>query len=80
MYSDGSHKAEQRLEAIKMIDEVLPNIYRIEVPLPRNPLRAINSYVIKGDDRALIVDTGMNREECVVNQRNGTLFEPNTLV
>lgn len=48
-----------------MMKELLPDIYRIEVPLPRNPLRAINSYVIRGRDRFLIIDTGMNRPECV---------------
>ena len=47
-----------------MIEEILPNLYKIEVPLPRNPLQIINSYVIKGDGRFLIIDTGMNREEC----------------
>ncbi len=47
-----------------MIDEILPGVYRIELPLPRNPLKAINSYLIKGPGRNLMVDTGMNREEC----------------
>lgn len=47
-----------------MIEEVLPDLYTIEVPLPRNPLRALNSYVIKGDGRFLVIDTGMNRDEC----------------
>ena len=48
-----------------MIEEVLPYIYRIEVPLPRNPLKAVNSYVIKEEGRSLIIDTGMNRKECM---------------
>lgn len=48
-----------------MPEEVYPDIHRIEVPLPRNPLRAINSYVVRGDDRFLVVDTGMNRPECL---------------
>jgi len=48
-----------------MIEEILPNLYKIEVPLPQNPLRAINSYVIKAQGQALIIDTGMNREECM---------------
>jgi glyoxylase-like metal-dependent hydrolase (beta-lactamase superfamily II) len=48
-----------------MIDEIAVNLYRIEVPLPKNPLRSINSYVIKDSDRNLIIDTGMNREECL---------------
>jgi len=47
-----------------MVEEILPNLYRIVVPLPRNPLKELNSYVIKAPRRTLIIDTGMNREEC----------------
>jgi len=47
-----------------MIEKILPDLYRIEVPLPQNPLQAINSYVIKDEGRTLIIDTGMNRPEC----------------
>ncbi len=47
-----------------MIDEVWPKIFRMEIPLPGNPLKAINSYIIKGEDRFLMIDTGMNRPEC----------------
>ena len=47
-----------------MTEEILTNLYRIEVPLPRNPLKALNSYIIKADGKSLIIDTGMNREEC----------------
>ncbi len=46
------------------MEEVLPQLFRIEVPLPRNPLKATNSYVIRGE-RNLVVDTGMNRKECM---------------
>jgi len=48
-----------------MIHEVAPDIHRIEVPLPRNPLRAINAYLVRGADRCLMIDTGMNRPECL---------------
>jgi glyoxylase-like metal-dependent hydrolase (beta-lactamase superfamily II) len=48
-----------------MIEEVWPNIFRTEIPLPANPLKAINSYVVKGGDKFLIIDTGMNRPECL---------------
>lgn len=48
-----------------MFTEILPNIYRIEVPLPRNPLKAVNSYLIKAHGQSLIIDTGMNRMECL---------------
>lgn len=47
-----------------MSEEVGAGIYRTEIPLRGNPLRAINSYLIRGDDRWLMIDTGMNRPEC----------------
>ncbi len=48
-----------------MIEEILPNLYRIEIPLPGSPLKALNSYLIKAPGRFLLIDTGMNREECM---------------
>lgn len=54
-----------------MIEEILPNLYRIEIPLPKNPLKALNSYVIKAPGRNLIIDTGMNREECARAMHSG---------
>ena len=48
-----------------MFEEILPDLYRIEVPLPGSPLKATNSYVIKGTERSLIIDTGWNREDCM---------------
>ncbi len=47
-----------------VIEEIRPDLFRVEVPLPRNPLKATNSYIIKCDRRNLVIDTGMNREEC----------------
>jgi len=47
-----------------MIEQVLPGVYKIEIPLPQNPLKATNSYYIKGKDRNLLIDTGFNRPEC----------------
>jgi len=48
-----------------MIEEIVPNMYRIEIPLHGSPLKWLNSYIVKGDDRHLIIDTGFNREECL---------------
>lgn len=45
--------------------EILPNLYRIRIPLPKNPLRTLNSYAIKGPERNLIIDTGWNQQECL---------------
>lgn len=47
-----------------VVEQILPNLFRLEIPLPGNPLRSVNSYVIKGYDRNLIIDTGLNRNEC----------------
>lgn len=46
-----------------MPQEIRKNLYKIEIPLPQTPLKALNCYVIKGP-RTLIIDTGFNREEC----------------
>jgi glyoxylase-like metal-dependent hydrolase (beta-lactamase superfamily II) len=54
-----------------MIEEVGTHVYKIEIPLPESPLKSINSYLIKGQDRNLIVDTGMNREECLSAMMSG---------
>jgi len=47
-----------------MSDEIGVGIFRTEIPLPGNPLRSINSYLIRGDGRWLMIDTGMGRAEC----------------
>ncbi len=41
-----------------------PEIWRIDVPLPENPLRNLNSYVVRSNGHALVIDTGFNRSEC----------------
>lgn len=43
-----------------MLTELLPNLFRIEVPLPGTPLKALNAYFLKGTDRHLLIDTGFN--------------------
>lgn len=46
------------------MEELYPGLFRVRVPIPNNPLKELNSYVIKGENRNLIIDTGMNRIEC----------------
>lgn len=48
-----------------MIEEIRPNLFRNEIPLPKNPLKYLNSYVVRAADRNLIIDTGLNRKECL---------------
>ena len=47
-----------------MTKEIFKNIYLIEVPLPNNPLKNLNSYFIRGEKRNLLVDTGFNSDIC----------------
>ncbi len=51
--------------------EIRPGLHVIEVPLPGSPLKSINSYVIRGDFRNLVIDTGMRRPECDEAIRRG---------
>lgn len=41
-----------------MYTHIEGNIYSIFVPLPDNPLRNLNAYLIKDDKRSLLIDTG----------------------
>lgn len=54
-----------------MVEQLLPNLYLIRIPLPGSPLGWVNSYVIKGLDRNLIIDTGLNRRECLEAMQAG---------
>jgi len=54
-----------------MTEELLPNLFRIKIPLPENPLKYLNSYVIMGSERNLIIDTGLNRKECLDAMHTG---------
>lgn len=47
-----------------MPEQVLNDIYRIPVPLPGNPLKELNAYLIKGRERDLLIDTGFRQPEC----------------
>lgn len=47
-----------------MAEQLYPGLYRIHIPLPESPLKYLNSYVIKGGDRNLVIDTGLNRDVC----------------
>lgn len=54
-----------------MIQEIADSLYRVEIPLPKNPLRSLNSYVIKSRDRHLIIDTGFDLPECFEAMKEG---------
>jgi len=46
------------------IEQILDSIYKIEIPLPRNPLKSVNDYLIKDGRKSILIDTAMNMQEC----------------
>lgn len=52
-------------------EEILPQLHVIKIPLPQSPLKALNSYVITSPERALVVDTGFSRSECLAAFEQG---------
>jgi glyoxylase-like metal-dependent hydrolase (beta-lactamase superfamily II) len=60
-----------QVEDYAMTDEIRKDLFRIEVPLPNNPLRSVNCYAIRGGDRSLIIDTALNRPECLQTIEQG---------
>lgn len=48
-----------------MVEEVYPSIFRMQIPIPRSPLKATNAYVIKGTERTLLIDSGQNCVEAL---------------
>lgn len=53
-----------------MIEKIAEGLYRIEIPLPKNPLKLLNSYVITGS-KFLIIDTGFNLDACYEEMLRG---------
>lgn len=49
-----------------MVEKIFasPEIYKIYVPIPDNPLKWLNSYVVMTGDKPVVIDTGFNRVEC----------------
>ena len=43
--------------------EVLPRIYCLQLPMGDFPPKSVNSYLIKGDNGCLLIDTGWDTEE-----------------
>ncbi len=54
-----------------MIGGMMDRFYRIEVPLPNDPLKELNSCVIKRTERNLIIETGFNRTVCLEAMQEG---------
>lgn len=47
-----------------MFPEISPNIFHLTIPMPHNPLKYLNAYLLRGSNRNCLIDTGFNREVC----------------
>ena len=54
-----------------MIEELKPNLFRIEIPLPETPLKYLNAYVVRAAGKNLLIDTGLNHEVCLTAMHSG---------
>ena len=44
--------------------EIEKNLYRLQIPLPKSPLKFISCYLFRGERRHLLVDTAFNHDIC----------------
>ena len=49
---------------IGMAEQIIKNIYRIPVPLVGSPLKNLNAYLVRGEERSLLIDTGFCMPQC----------------
>lgn len=54
-----------------MIEELKPDLFRIEIPLPETPLKYLNAYVVRATEKNLLIDTGLNHETCLTAMHRG---------
>lgn len=47
-----------------MVEQIIKNIYRIPVPLVGSPLKNLNAYLVRGEERSLLIDTGFCMPQC----------------
>ena len=71
LYNDRISSNLQKATVKLLYSHITGSIYRIDVPLPKSPLRNLNAYLIKGRDRSLLIDTGYRREECRAALQSG---------
>ena len=65
-----------------MVKEVYPNIFQLKVPLPNLPLKHLNAYLVRAEDRVMLIDTGLNCEDSwssLLNQMGEVGVKPENL-
>lgn len=47
-----------------MAEQLARTLWRLEIPLEGSPLKTLNSYLIRGEERSLLIDTGFRWDSC----------------
>jgi glyoxylase-like metal-dependent hydrolase (beta-lactamase superfamily II) len=47
-----------------MIEKIMPGIFKIELPMPYESLKTVNVYLLQGQERNLVIDSGINKPDC----------------
>ena len=48
-----------------MAEQIAEGLWRLYIPLAGSPLKNLNSYLIQGQQRSLLIDTGYRRQDCL---------------
>ena len=48
-----------------MAELIAQNLWKLDIPLVGNPLKNLNSYLIIGQERSLLIDTGFRQQPCL---------------
>lgn len=48
-----------------MAQRIGDDLWRLDIPLPGSPLKNLNSYLITGGERSLLIDTGFHWKACL---------------
>ena len=48
-----------------MAEQLDQNLWKLDIPLVGNPLKNLNSYLLTGGDRSLLIDTGFDQPTCL---------------
>ncbi len=54
-----------------MIKQVFSGIFQIKVPLPHSPLIHLNSYLLRSEEKNILIDTGLNFSQSFQSLRRG---------
>jgi len=52
------------------MNEILPGIYQLQIPIPDNPLGHTNVYLVKGTDSHLLIDAGYGNTDALQALQN----------